>query len=149
LRFFSLQEEEFVTDTSLQGGLQLIITTDQWTSQSVGKNPRRPSAPALSQTVTSTLIWSFTSWTEDRSPSKTQELQCFQISQGTSSVRVARPLHINLGVACLAASNQSMREGSQSGGSQVSLRGDRVTCQTCLQKGHDFLNIRLESPTLN
>jgi hypothetical protein len=29
LRFFSLQEEEFVTDTSLQGGLQLIITTDQ------------------------------------------------------------------------------------------------------------------------
>jgi hypothetical protein len=74
----------------------------QWTSQSTGSTARRPNAPALAQMVASARILSHVPETEGRSPSKTQALRCFQIIQGSSSVIVARPLCIGLGVFCRA-----------------------------------------------
>jgi hypothetical protein len=59
-------------------------------------------------------------------PPTKQSFRCFQIIQGFSSIREARPLHMGLGVSCLVLIHQSVRDVSWFGGSQVSLRQDRT-----------------------
>lgn len=63
--------------------------------QVIGSNTRNPFAPALVQSVASSLMLASRSCRDGWTWSKTQLFRCFQIIQGVSRVIVANPLRIN------------------------------------------------------